>query len=185
VLEYGVAGRCMRGEAGAIKRVGRAQQLRYVQRSRAVPCSPAITAVHFADLQQRQRHAPHLLPRRVLISPLWAMVRMGWARPQLGKVLVEKRLCTMAMYDLQGGQSKGSRAEVSDNLAIVGGSGSCHRHSRMCTFKTLLRTAYASRAVRLLPNAAARVNYCEVPCPEHTHTHNTITCTHTITHTHS
>ena len=32
-----------------------------------------------------------MLPRRVLISPLWLMKRLGWARSQLGKVLVEKR----------------------------------------------------------------------------------------------
>src|SRR5277367_6621211 len=37
------------------------------------------------------------LPRRVLISPLWAMRRKGWARCQVGKVLVEKRWCTRAM----------------------------------------------------------------------------------------
>ena len=29
------------------------------------------------------------LPRRVLISPLWASVRNGWASGQVGKVLVE------------------------------------------------------------------------------------------------
>jgi hypothetical protein len=37
------------------------------------------------------------LPRTVLISPLWATKRKGWARGQEGKVLVEKRLWTMAM----------------------------------------------------------------------------------------
>ena len=35
-------------------------------------------------------------PRRVLISPLWAIIRNGWARSQDGKVLVEKRWCTSA-----------------------------------------------------------------------------------------
>ena len=29
------------------------------------------------------------LPRSVLISPLWASMRNGWAKRQLGKVLVE------------------------------------------------------------------------------------------------
>ena len=29
-----------------------------------------------------------MLPRRVLISPLWHIMRNGWARGQLGKVLV-------------------------------------------------------------------------------------------------
>ena len=37
-----------------------------------------------------------MLPRRVLISPLWAMKRQGWARSQLGKVLVLKREWTSA-----------------------------------------------------------------------------------------
>ena len=39
------------------------------------------------------------LPRMVLISPLCTMKRLGWARSQLGSVLVEKRECTMAMAD--------------------------------------------------------------------------------------
>ena len=37
------------------------------------------------------------LPRMVLISPLWRISRLGWARSQLGVVLVENRECTMAM----------------------------------------------------------------------------------------
>ncbi len=37
------------------------------------------------------------LPRSVLISPLWASIRYGWASSQLGKVFVEKRECTTAM----------------------------------------------------------------------------------------
>ena len=41
------------------------------------------------------------LPRTVLISPLWATKRNGWASGQDGKVLVEKRLCTMAMALMQ------------------------------------------------------------------------------------
>ena len=43
------------------------------------------------------------LPRSVLISPLWAMYRFGWARSQLGKVLVEKRECTSAMAVVTAG----------------------------------------------------------------------------------
>ena len=31
------------------------------------------------------------LPWRVLISPLWPIIRMGWARGHLGLVLVENR----------------------------------------------------------------------------------------------
>ena len=36
------------------------------------------------------------LPMTVLISPLWAMNRNGWASGQLGKVFVENRECTTA-----------------------------------------------------------------------------------------
>jgi len=39
-----------------------------------------------------------LFPRRVLISPLWHIIRRGWARSQEGKVLVLKRECTRAMW---------------------------------------------------------------------------------------
>ncbi len=38
-------------------------------------------------------------PWTVLISPLWAMNRYGWASGQDGKVLVEKRLWTRARAD--------------------------------------------------------------------------------------
>ena len=34
------------------------------------------------------------LPLIVLISPLWAMYRNGWASGQDGNVFVENRLCT-------------------------------------------------------------------------------------------
>ena len=37
------------------------------------------------------------LPRIVLISPLWAMSRYGWASGQDGNVLVENRECTSAI----------------------------------------------------------------------------------------
>jgi hypothetical protein len=39
----------------------------------------------------------------VLISPWWAMKRFGWARDQLGKVLVENRWCTSASADSNSG----------------------------------------------------------------------------------
>ncbi len=39
------------------------------------------------------------LPMTVLISPLWAMNRNGWASGQLGNVLVEKREWTSPMAD--------------------------------------------------------------------------------------
>ena len=39
------------------------------------------------------------LPRMVLISPLWTIIRLGWARSQLGLVLVENREWTTARAD--------------------------------------------------------------------------------------
>ena len=39
-----------------------------------------------------------MLPRSVLISPLWAMYRLGWARSQLGNVFVENREWTIARW---------------------------------------------------------------------------------------
>ena len=41
-----------------------------------------------------------MLPRMVLISPLWRMIRLGCARSQLGVVLVEKRECTSARAEV-------------------------------------------------------------------------------------
>ena len=41
------------------------------------------------------------LPITVLISPLWAMKRYGWASGHDGKVFVEKRLCTRASAALE------------------------------------------------------------------------------------
>ena len=79
------------------------------------------------------------LPCTVLISPLWAMKRYGWASGQLGKVLVEKRECTSAMargdplvgqvgeelVELAGGEHalvdegpRGQRREVDVGLAL-------------------------------------------------------------------
>ncbi len=40
-----------------------------------------------------------MLPRSVLISPLWARVRNGWASGQVGSTLVEKRLWMRASAD--------------------------------------------------------------------------------------
>ena len=39
-----------------------------------------------------------MLPRTVLISPLWLMNRSGWARSQEGNVLVENREWTIARW---------------------------------------------------------------------------------------
>src|SRR5499427_9266726 len=43
------------------------------------------------------------LPRSVLISPLCATMRYGWASFQDGKVLVEKRWCTSAIAEVRRG----------------------------------------------------------------------------------
>ena len=66
---------------------------------------PAITGSTFSISASMQADAMvssrasirSALPRMVLISPLWRISRLGWARSQLGVVLVEKRECTMAM----------------------------------------------------------------------------------------
>ncbi|KFI84105.1 hypothetical protein BPULL_1871 [Bifidobacterium pullorum] len=50
-----------------------------------------------SELRRPSRACSQLrLPWMVLISPLWASRRKGWASGQLGNVLVEKRECTMA-----------------------------------------------------------------------------------------
>ena len=45
-------------------------------------------------------------PWSVLISPLWADMRCGWARPQLGNVLVEKREWTIASAEASAGSRR-------------------------------------------------------------------------------
>ena len=55
--------------------------------------SPGISAEDSSDSRARIRFR---LPRTVLISPLCAMNRNGWASGQAGKVLVENRECTIA-----------------------------------------------------------------------------------------
>jgi hypothetical protein len=49
------------------------------------------------------------LPRSVLTSPLWAIIRYGWASSQLGKVLVEKRECTSASRDATRGSRRSGK----------------------------------------------------------------------------
>ena len=51
------------------------------------------------------------LPRSVLISPLWANIRSGCARSQLGNVLVLKRVCTSARYVSYSGLCKISKSK--------------------------------------------------------------------------
>ena len=58
--------------------------------------SPGIRAVSSNDSRVRIQLR---LPCTVLISPLWAMKRYGWASGHDGNVLVENRLCTSASAD--------------------------------------------------------------------------------------
>ncbi len=52
---------------------------------------------HIGDVALTSRAAIHTrLERMVLISPLWASMRKGWAISQDGKVLVEYRWWKMA-----------------------------------------------------------------------------------------
>ena len=60
--------------------------------------SPSSRGVDMVSSRASIRSA---LPRMVLISPLWASRRLGWARSQEGSVLVEKREWTMAMAEAQ------------------------------------------------------------------------------------
>ncbi|MBS1216012.1 MAG: hypothetical protein H6R20_986 [Proteobacteria bacterium] len=46
------------------------------------------------------------LPRSVLISPLWAIMRNGCARSHVGNVLVEKRWCTSARAETTRGSCR-------------------------------------------------------------------------------
>jgi len=64
--------------------------------SRSVRLSPS--AAETSDASRERIW--FLLPRSVLISPLWQSARKGCARLQLGNVLVEKRECTSARCDM-------------------------------------------------------------------------------------
>jgi hypothetical protein len=64
------------------------------------------------------------LPRMVLISPLCAMNRYGWASGQLGKVLVENLECTRAIAlavrgSVRSGKNAGSWSGVSMPLYVM------------------------------------------------------------------
>ena len=49
------------------------------------------------------------LPRTVLISPLWATMRKGWASCHEGNVLVENRECTMAKAEASRGSERSGK----------------------------------------------------------------------------
>src|SRR4051794_39380307 len=52
------------------------------------------------SIDRRRAYIQLTLPRTVLISPLWARKRYGWASFQDGKVLVENRWCTRARAEV-------------------------------------------------------------------------------------
>jgi len=49
------------------------------------------------------------LPRTVLISPLWATIRNGWASGHDGNVLVEKREWTRAIWLANRGSARSGK----------------------------------------------------------------------------
>jgi hypothetical protein len=64
------------------------------------------------------------LPRMVLISPLWAMNRYGWASGHDGNVFVENRECTRAIAlsvraSVRSGKNAGSWSGVSMPLYVI------------------------------------------------------------------
>ena len=70
------------------------------------PSSSELSLPSRADSQLR-------LPWMVLISPLCAIRRNGWANGQLGKVFVEKRECTIAIVVFMRSSSKSGKNPVS------------------------------------------------------------------------
>ena len=82
--------------AESLKSLAVTGKIRSSPSSEAGPAGPSNSSV--ASLASRARMRLRL-PLMVLISPLCAMKRNGWASGQLGKVLVENRLCTSAIAD--------------------------------------------------------------------------------------
>ena len=102
-----------------------------------------------------------MLPRTVLISPLWAIIRYGWASSQLGNVLVENREWTSASARrgalvLRGrGSSRGAAARSASPCRRSCGTRSSGR-SRRC--RPRARTGGGSRTAcaRTHPGRRAR-----------------------------
>src|SRR3712207_5266360 len=59
----------------------------------------ALASVNAEDMVSSRAKTRSALPRMVLISPLWQIMRYGCARSQLGVVLVENLECTVATAD--------------------------------------------------------------------------------------
>ena len=61
-----------------------------------MPRPSALSGIRLVDSMASRARIQFRLPRIVLISPLCAMYRYGWASGQDGNVLVENRECTRA-----------------------------------------------------------------------------------------
>ena len=60
-----------------------------------------------------------LFPWIVLISPLWATIRYGWARGHMGKVLVENREWTRARaLSIRSSCSSGKKVATCEAVSI-------------------------------------------------------------------
>ncbi len=59
------------------------------------------------------------LPCTVLISPLWARYRYGWASGHDGNVLVEKRLCTNASADAKRSSWRSGKNDPSWSVVSI------------------------------------------------------------------
>ena len=86
-----------------------------------------------------------LLPISVLISPLWAMTRNGWASSQLGNVFVEKRECTSAIAE-----AKRSSQQVGEEAAQLRrrSASPCRRRVRLENEARRSRGPVASSTMR-------------------------------------
>jgi hypothetical protein len=82
--------------AESLKSLAVTGKIRSRPSSLAGPAGPSNSVVSSCASRARMRLR---LPLMVLISPLCAITRNGCASGQLGKVLVENRLCTSAIAD--------------------------------------------------------------------------------------
>ena len=76
--------------------------------------SPGMTSLSSSASRARIQFR---LPLTVLISPLWAIIRNGWASSQAGNVLVENRECTTTSALAISGSS--SSGKTSSSCSVV------------------------------------------------------------------
>jgi len=104
-------------------------------------------------------------PRTVLISPLWASIRNGWASGQEGKVLVEKRECTRAICEakrssFRSGKNRRSWEVVSIPLyEIVRLDSEAKYTPRALSERLRTRKARLSRSSPRAPSGAFRKSW--------------------------